>query len=62
MPGCGSFRVWSANEIFTNECTEEGRNELPEGCVDAPGVDRSKLHDEIGAVALRFFAEALHVQ
>ena len=50
------------HEIFTNECTEEGRNELPDGCVDAPGVDRSKLHDEIGAVALRFFAEALHVQ
>ena len=47
------------HEIFTNECTDEGRDELPEGCVDDPGVDRGKLHQEIGAAALKFFADSL---
>ena len=47
------------HEIFTNECTDEGRDELPEGCVDDPGVDRAKLHQEIGAAALKFFADSL---
>src|SRR5207237_398454 len=50
------------HEIFTNECTDEGRDELPEACIDAPGVDRAQLHDEIGAAALKFFADALGVQ
>ena len=43
------------HEIFVNECTSEGRLELPETCVDAPGVDRAKLHAQIGAAALTFF-------
>jgi predicted dienelactone hydrolase len=46
------------HEIFTNECDEEGKNEFPEGCIDAPGVDRATLHAEIAAAALKFFDEA----
>ncbi len=33
----------------------EGRLELPETCVDAPGVDRAKRYAQIGAAALTFF-------
>ncbi len=47
------------HEIFTNECNAEGRDQFPEGCIDAPGVDRAKLHQEIGAEALRFFDDHL---
>ena len=49
------------HEIFVNECDEEGRNELPETCLDAPGVDRAKLHAQIGAAALQFFDTSLAV-
>jgi len=47
------------HEIFVNECTEEGRLELPDTCVDAPGVDRAKLHAEIAAAAVAFFDRVL---
>jgi predicted dienelactone hydrolase len=49
------------HEIFVNECDEEGRNELPETCLDAPGVDRAKIHAQIGAAALQFFDASLAV-
>jgi predicted dienelactone hydrolase len=49
------------HEIFTNECDQEGRDELPESCIDAPGVDRHQLHALIGATALNFFDSALKV-
>jgi predicted dienelactone hydrolase len=47
------------HEIFTNECNQDGKDEFPEACVDAPGVDRAKNHKAIGAAALRFFAANL---
>jgi predicted dienelactone hydrolase len=47
------------HEIFVNECGDEGRDEFPEACVDAPGVDRAKIHAEVGAAALKFFAAHL---
>jgi len=50
------------HEIFTNECDRLGRDNFPEACVDAPGVDRAQLHDYIGGVAARFFDKHLHVQ
>ena len=50
------------HEIFTNECNEEGRDETPDGCIDAPGVDRAELHREIGAKALRFFGDSLRLR
>ncbi len=43
------------HEIFVNECDDEGRDEFPEACIDAPGVDRHAIHAEVGAAALEFF-------
>jgi len=50
------------HEIFVNECDAFGRGNYPESCVDAPGVDRAKLHDYIGHAALTFFDKNLRVQ
>jgi predicted dienelactone hydrolase len=50
------------HEIFVNECDAFGRDTWPEACIDAPGVDRGKLHDYIGSVALKFFDTNLGVQ
>lgn len=49
------------HEIFVNECTTEGRMELPDTCIDPPGVDRAALHADIGAAAVRFFDRHLDV-
>jgi predicted dienelactone hydrolase len=43
------------HEIFVNECSEDGKLELPESCVDAAGVDRARIHAAVGAAALQFF-------
>jgi predicted dienelactone hydrolase len=48
------------HEIFVNECDNEGRDEFPEACIDAEGVDRAALHRTIGEAAMRFFARALN--
>jgi predicted dienelactone hydrolase len=48
------------HEIFVNECDEEGRDEFPEACIDAPGVDRTAIHQSVGAAALKFFDRNLH--
>jgi len=47
------------HEIFVNECDDEGRDEFPEACIDAPGVDRAAIHQDVGAAALKFFAASL---
>ena len=47
------------HEIFVNECDDEGRDEFPEACIDAPGVDRHAIHEEVGAAALQFFGKNL---
>lgn len=47
------------HEIFVNECDDEGRDEFPEACIDAPGVDRHAIHDSVGAAALEFFGANL---
>lgn len=47
------------HEIFVNECDEEGKNEFPEACKDAPGVDRAAIHGDVGKAALRFFGANL---
>ena len=47
------------HEIFVNLCDQEGRDEFPEACVDAPGVDRAAIHAEVGEAALQFFGRAL---
>ena len=48
------------HEIFVNECDEEGKDEFPEACIDAQGVDRAAIiHKDVGEAALKFFDEAL---
>jgi predicted dienelactone hydrolase len=50
------------HEIFDNECDQLGRDNYPDACVDAPGVDRARLHEYIGSAALKFFDTSLNVQ
>ncbi len=50
------------HEIFDNECDQLGRDNYPEACVDAPGVDRASLHAYIGDAALKFFDASLDVR
>lgn len=47
------------HEIFVNECSEEGRDEFPGACIDAPGVDRAAIHKSVGEAAVRFFGKWL---
>ncbi len=49
------------HEIFDNECDAIGRDNYPESCNDAPGVNRARLHAAIGAAALNFFDRNLGV-
>ena len=55
IPGAG-------HEIFDNECDAEGRDEFPGSCIDAPGVDRHRIHEMVGAAAVEFFDAALKVE
>jgi predicted dienelactone hydrolase len=50
------------HEIFGNECDQMGRDNFPETCMDAPGVDRAKLHEHIGNAAVTFFDRHLGVR
>jgi predicted dienelactone hydrolase len=50
------------HEIFDNECDQTGRDNFPKACIDAPGVDRAKLHEDIGNAALKFFDTNLRVR
>jgi predicted dienelactone hydrolase len=50
------------HEIFGNECDQIGRDNYPEACVDAAGVNRTKLHEYIGNAALKFFDSHLKVR
>lgn len=43
------------HEIFVNECNQIGRDEFPEACVDAPGVDRAAVHRSVAEAAVGFF-------
>jgi predicted dienelactone hydrolase len=50
------------HEIFGNERDQIGRDNYPEACVDARGVNRAELHEYIGTAALRFFDSHLKVR
>lgn len=50
------------HEIFGNECDQVGKDDYPAACIDAPGVDRAKLHAYIGNAALKFFDTNLGVE
>jgi predicted dienelactone hydrolase len=43
------------HNVFVNECNRDGKDELPEACVDAPGVDRAAIHRDVAGAALKFF-------
>jgi predicted dienelactone hydrolase len=49
------------HEIFVNECNDGGKDEFPEACKDAPGVDRAAIHEQVGKAALKFFNTNLAV-
>ncbi|HTG08254.1 MAG TPA: hypothetical protein VK635_29930 [Bradyrhizobium sp.] len=49
------------HEIFVNECNDEGRDEFPEACIDAAGVDRALIHEAVGRAAVKFFHDSLTV-
>jgi predicted dienelactone hydrolase len=60
IPGAELVVIPGADhEIFVNECTEIGRDEFPEACIDAPDVDRAAIHRAVGDAAVRFFGESL---
>ena len=44
---------------FLAEPTEAGRHDLPLFCVDAPTIDRRRVHADIGADAVRFLGQHL---
>jgi predicted dienelactone hydrolase len=50
------------HDIFVNECDAFGRDTWPGTCIDAPGIDRPKLHEYIGNAALKFFDFNLDVK
>ncbi len=45
--------------VFLAPCTPESAEQAQELCMDAPGVDREKLHRELAADAERFFSRTL---
>jgi predicted dienelactone hydrolase len=49
------------HDIFVNECNDDGKNEFPQACIDAPGVDRGRIHALIAEEALRFFGASLNI-
>jgi predicted dienelactone hydrolase len=50
------------HDIFVNECNEDGKNEFPQACVDAAGVDRATIHQSVGNAAVKFFDAGLNVR
>jgi hypothetical protein len=62
MPGpgdCSRHRAGARKVDHANECDQEGKDEFPEGCIDAEGVNRAAIHREVGAAALKFFGAHL---
>ncbi|MEO1250558.1 MAG: dienelactone hydrolase family protein [Pseudomonadota bacterium] len=41
--------------VFLCEATERGRSVMPDICVDAPGVDRGRIHDQAAEAAINLF-------
>jgi predicted dienelactone hydrolase len=44
---------------FLDDCTEKGKKQLPQFCVDNPGVDREAMHKQVAEMAAEFFAQEL---
>ena len=49
----------AGHNVYVNECDRDGKDELPEACLDGPGVDRAAIHREVGRAALDFFSAHL---
>jgi predicted dienelactone hydrolase len=49
------------HNIFVNECDSDGKEEIPEPCLDDSSIDRGKIHELIGNAALSFFNSSLGV-
>ena len=50
------------HDIFVNECNEDGRNEFPQACVDAAGVDRATIKESVGTAPVKFLDAGLNVR
>jgi hypothetical protein len=50
------------HDIFVNECNADGKNEFPQACIDAAGVDRARIHQTVGNAAVKFFDASLDVR
>lgn len=48
-----------AHYTFLDTCGPAGKKRLAELCTDAPGVDRQRVHEQVAAMAARFFAANL---
>ncbi len=51
-----------ANTYDATIGSQEGKDELPEACIDAPEVNRAAVHERIGRAALAFFDRTLSVR
>ncbi|HEY5380787.1 MAG TPA: hypothetical protein VIJ65_00915 [Acidobacteriaceae bacterium] len=47
---------------FLDTCTAEGKAKLGAYCADDAGVDRAAVHDQVDAMAIKFFDRALHLK
>ncbi|MFM0624841.1 hypothetical protein [Paraburkholderia xenovorans] len=57
----GDRHLSSIMKSSRTKCDQYGRDTWPEMCIDAPGVDRTELHEYIGNAALKFFDTNLNV-
>ncbi len=51
-PSSSSFPASSTTRSSSMNATTKGRDEFPEACIDAPGVDAPAIHKDVGAAAL----------
>ena len=47
---------------FLDSCTDRGRHDLGSLCKDAPGLQRDRVHANVGVMAIRFFDRALKIR
>jgi predicted dienelactone hydrolase len=49
-----------AHYTFLDACAPTGKKTMPVYCVDAAGVDRQRVHQQVATMAVRFFEVTLH--
>jgi predicted dienelactone hydrolase len=47
---------------FLGEGTEVGKQAMPDLCLDAPGIDRAAIHQQVSSMAMEFFDNHLDVK